>query len=73
MSNYIKINYNNLTDIQIYELLLQGRIHNFPSGFWAGNSIEKAKETAINLLRYLLDEKLKFNKEDIKKLYQRNS
>ena len=56
----------NLDDIEIYELLLQNRIPNFPSGFWANRSSEEAKDVAIKLLKYLIDEKLKFNKEDVK-------
>ena len=38
------IDLDNLDDIEIYELLLQGRIPNFPSGFWAGRSEEEAKK-----------------------------
>jgi hypothetical protein len=54
-------------DIAIYELLLQGRIPSFPSGFWVNRSQEEAKEVAIKLLRYLINERLKFSKEDVKR------
>lgn len=57
----------NLEDIEIYELLLQGGIHNFPLGFWANRSVEEAKEVAVKLLKYLIDEKLKYSKEDVKR------
>lgn len=61
-----KIDYSKLEDIEIYELLLQGQILCFPSGFWISRSQEEAKEIAIKLLRFLFEEKLKLNKEEIK-------
>ncbi|HEY8889351.1 MAG TPA: DUF4046 domain-containing protein [Clostridium sp.] len=67
MPNNFQINFTNLDDIGIYELLLQGRIPNFPSGFWANRSVEESKDVAIKLLKYLIDERLKFNKEDVKR------
>jgi hypothetical protein len=67
MLNNLKVKITNLDDIEIYELLLQGRIPNFPSGFWSNRSEEDAKDVAIKLLKYLIDEKLKFNKEDVKR------
>jgi len=67
MPNNSKIDLTNLDDIEIYELLLQDRIPNFPSGFWANRSVEEAKIVAIKLLKYLIDERLKFNKEDVKR------
>ena len=62
-----KINFFKLDDIEIYKLLLEDRISNFPSGFWANRSKEESKEVAIKLLKYLIDERLKFNKEDVKR------
>ncbi|MPQ30118.1 DUF4046 domain-containing protein [Clostridium estertheticum] len=59
-------NFNNLDDIEIYKLLLQDRILNFPSRFWVNRIKEEAKHVAIKLLKYLIDERLKFNKEDVK-------
>lgn len=56
-----------LDDIEIYEFLLQGTISNFPSGFWANRNVEEAKEVAIKLLKYLIDERLKYNKDDVKR------
>lgn len=67
MPNNLKVDLTNLDDIEIYELLLQDRISNFPSGFWANRSVEEAKNVAIKLLKYLIDERLKFNKEDVKR------
>lgn len=65
MSSKVKTDYNKLTYIEIYELLLQDRIPCFPSGFWANRNNEQAKEIAILLLRYLLNDKLKLNKHEI--------
>jgi hypothetical protein len=67
MPNNLKVDLTNLDDIEIYELLLQDRIPNFPSGFWANRSVEKAKNVAIKLLKYLISERLKLNKEDVKR------
>lgn len=67
MTNNLKVDFTSLEDIEIYELLLQGRISNFPSGFWANRSVDDAKDIAIKLLRYLIDEKLKLSKENVKK------
>lgn len=59
------VNLFNLDDIEIYELLLSGKISSFPSGFWANRSETEDKKTAIKLLRYLINDKLKFNKEEV--------
>ena len=67
MPNNFKMDLTNLDDIEIYELLLQGRISNFPLGFWSNRSEEEAKDVAIKLLKYLIEERLKFNKEDVKR------
>ncbi|MBU3075602.1 DUF4046 domain-containing protein [Clostridium estertheticum] len=67
MPNNFKIDLTYLDDIEMYELLLQGRITNFPSGFWANRSVEEAKEVATKLLKYLIDKRLKYNKEDVKR------
>ena len=66
MPENFKVNLTNLDDIEIYELLLQGRISNFPSGFWVNRNQEEAREVAIKLLRYLIDDKLKLNKKEVK-------
>lgn len=66
MKNALKINLVNFDDIKIYELLLEGSISNFPSGFWANRSEEQAKNVAIKLLKYLINEKLKLSKEQVR-------
>jgi hypothetical protein len=67
MPNNSKVELTNLEDIEIYELLLKDRISNFPCGFWSNRSVEEAKCVAIKLLKYLIDEILKFSKEDVKR------
>lgn len=61
----LSFNLYNLSDVEIYELLLNGRISSFPSGFWANRTETEAKDTAIELLRYLINVKLKLNKEEV--------
>lgn len=61
----LPFNLYNLDDIELYELLLSGKISSFPSGFWASRTEKDAKETAIKLLRYLINLKLKLNKEEV--------
>ena len=67
MPKILKVNLTNSDDVEMYELLLQGRIANFPLGFWADRSAEGAKDVAIKLLKYLIDERLKFSIEDVKR------
>jgi hypothetical protein len=67
MPNNFKIDLTNLDDIEIYELLLQDRISNFPCGFWSNRSADESKDVAVKLLKYLIDERLKFSKEEVKK------
>jgi hypothetical protein len=62
-----KIDFISLDYIDMYKLLLEGRIANFPSGFWVGRNPAEAREIAIKLLRYLIDEKLRFCDEDIRR------
>ena len=67
MPTNLQMDFSKLGNIEIYELLLQGRISSFPSGFWTNRSEEEAKDVAIKLLKYLVDDILKFNKEDVKR------
>ncbi|MGK0468949.1 DUF4046 domain-containing protein [Clostridium sp.] len=67
MPKIFKVNLTNLDDIEIYELLLQGRILNFPCGFWSNRRADEAEDVAVKLLKYLIDERLKFSKEDVKR------
>lgn len=60
-----KFNLNKLTNIEIYELVLQGELPTFPSGFWASADNKQAKEIAMKLLHYLIDQKLGLCNEEI--------
>lgn len=50
--------------IEIYKLLLEGRIRRFPPGIW---ECPEAKENSIRCIKYLLEDILKWDIEDIKK------
>ena len=50
--------------IELYEDILQGSSKRFPSGFWKEPT---AKAVAAILTKYLLESKLKWTIEDIKK------
>lgn len=67
-----RIKYSKLSDIELYELVLNGNIRTFPSGFWVYRGKEEARDAAKKLLRFLLIEKLKFTKEDIKNEVSKN-
>lgn len=58
-----KIDISNLSDIEIYKLVLDNKISRFPRYFWGKpNSLKSAKEITI----YLIEKILKWNNEDIK-------
>lgn len=67
MIKTLKVNFSELEDIEIYEHLLDGRITDFPSGFWANRNLEESKEVAVNLLVHLIDKRLKLTEEDVKR------
>jgi hypothetical protein len=58
-----KLDYNQLSPIEVYKLVYTGKIKNFPNRTWnQPDSIEYAKE----VFRYLIEEILKWSDEDIK-------
>jgi len=58
----VKNDISNLTDIEIYKLVLSGKLKQFPLCFWEKpNSLQSAKEITI----YLFEEILKWSNEDI--------
>ena len=69
MVKYTKEKIKTLNAIEIYELVLNGHLKKFPNGFWKGVD---GYDNAIKCLTYLLEEKLKFTDEDIKKHFTRN-
>ena len=51
-----------LDDVQCYKLIIQGKIRQFPKGFWTKPwSLQSAKE----ITRYLLENRLYYTREDI--------
>lgn len=61
-----KINYNLLSPVEIFKLVLAGEIKKFPNGFWSNPNGE---ENAVEILRYLFESILQWTSEDIKKYY----
>jgi len=64
----IKIDYNLLSPVEIYQLILAGKIKRFPHRFW---SEPDATENAIEILRFLFESILEWSHEDIKRCYDK--
>ena len=59
-----------LDDVECYKLVLQGKIKRFPRGFWAKPwSLQSARE----IIRYLLEERLHYSREDICKKLKKST
>ncbi|APC82262.1 hypothetical protein [Clostridium botulinum] len=54
-----KIDISNLSDVEIYKLVLNKKIYRFPKNFWNFN-------TAKNITKYLIEDVLKWSDEDVK-------
>lgn len=54
-----------LDNCETYDLVLSKKLKNFPSGFWSSLSSEEGKRVAVELLRYLIEERFKFDREEI--------
>lgn len=54
-----------LDNCETYDLVLSKKLRNFPSGFWSSLSSEDGKRVAVELLRYLIEERFKFDREGI--------
>lgn len=61
-----KINYDLLSPVKIYQLVLTGKLKKFPNGFWSNSN---GIEYAIEISRYLFESILQWSSEDIKKHY----
>lgn len=57
-----------LPDIEVYQLVLSGSLRAFPHGFWEGIPGYK---TAINIIKHLFNDILKWSIEDIKEKLNR--
>jgi hypothetical protein len=62
---YKGINLTNLNDYEIYDLVLQRKIPNFPPGYWCSISKDEGKKISLRLLRYLIEIRLKLNRYEI--------
>jgi len=59
-----KNNFENLTPVEVFQLLLTGKIKQFPSGTW---NQPNAQEYAAEIIRYLIEKILNWSDDDIKK------
>lgn len=55
----------NLDNKDIYNLVLERKIPTFPPGYWCSVSKEEGKKVAIELLKYLIDDRLKLTREEV--------
>lgn len=62
--NNMKSNPLGMTEIEVYKKILTGELKRFPYGFWQG---EDGKKNSIEVMRYLIEDVLKWSKEDVKK------
>ncbi|WP_297992668.1 DUF4046 domain-containing protein [uncultured Clostridium sp.] len=63
---YKGINLTNLNDYEIYDLVLERRIPSFPSRYWCSISKEEVKKISLQLLRYLIEDRLKLSRYEMK-------
>lgn len=59
---YKGINLTNLNDIEVYELVLKRKIPNFPPGYWCSVTNTKGEKIALQLLKYIIEDKLNLNR-----------
>lgn len=59
--------------VEIYELVLNGNIQRFPANFFSSNGIIDKANTCIPIIKYLFEEKLKWNKDEICKYLTRKT
>jgi len=62
---YKGINLTNLDDYDIYDLVLEREIPNFPPGYWCSISKEEGKKISLQLLRYLIETRLNLSRYEI--------
>lgn len=56
-----------LSPIEVYNLVLEGKLRTFPNGYWKGDF---GMDNARKCIKYLLEEKLKFTDDDIRKNFK---
>lgn len=62
---YKGINLTNLNDIEIYDLVLKRKLPNFPPGYWCSVTNQKGENIALQLLKYLIEDKLNLYREQV--------
>lgn len=62
---YKGINLTNMNDYEIYDLVLERKIPNFPPGYWCSISKEEGKKISLQLLGYLIEIRLKLHRYEI--------
>ena len=61
-----------MNPIEIYEAVLNGRISRFPRDFFSGEGINCNTSVCVPIIKYLIEDKLNWNEEDIKENLTRN-
>lgn len=54
-----------LDNKDIYNLVIERKLPTFPPGYWCSLSVDEGKEVALELLKYLIEEKLKLTRDEI--------
>lgn len=54
-----------MKSIEIYELVLSGKLKRFPKDFFSCQGIVNIENVCIPIIQYLIEEKLKWNNRDI--------
>ena len=65
-----KYNYDDVTPTEIYELVRCGKIKRFPKYFW---TCDDGEEYTPKITRYLIEQILKWNDEDIKNMLRKET
>ncbi len=65
MQNDIWQDMEQMKSIEIYELVLSGKIKRFPKGFFSCQGIVNIENVCIPIIQYLIEKKLNWNNEDI--------
>ncbi|WP_040210783.1 DUF4046 domain-containing protein [Clostridium polynesiense] len=61
------IDLTTMDNLAIYDMVLYNRIPFFPPGFWRSMSMEEGREVSIKLLKYLIEDKLKYTMKETTK------
>lgn len=59
--------------VKIYEDVLLGKIHRFPSNFFSSSGVIDYTNTCIPIIKYLIEERLKWTRDDVCKYLTRKT